>query len=171
MEIKIRTHYDRDALTAMARGLRRTVRRKRSRITRVLGVCIALLGISLGLGELLLNPPEIGWPSLLAGLVVTAVLLTEDRVNGRLARSKMLPGTAESVTRFGPEGYETTTQAGTMAWKYENILAIAEGKRYFVFALSQRHAQAYDKQGFLQGTPEELRTLLRDKTGLPVTKM
>ena len=57
MEIEIRTHCDKDALTAMARGLRRTVRRKRSRIPRVLGVCIAWLG-----------PPEIGWPSLLAGL-------------------------------------------------------------------------------------------------------
>ena len=68
MEIEIRTHCDKDALTAMARGLRRTVRRKCSRIPRVLGVCIAWLGISLGLGELLLDPPEIGWPSLLAGL-------------------------------------------------------------------------------------------------------
>ena len=56
MEIKIRTHCDKDALTAMARGLRRTVRRKRSRIPRVLGVCIAWLGISLGLGNIAAGP-------------------------------------------------------------------------------------------------------------------
>ena len=83
----------------------------------------------------------------------------------------MLPGTAESVTRFGPEGHETATQAGTMAWKHENILAIAGGKRCFAFALSRRHAQAYDKQGFLRGTPEELRAWLKEKTRLPIQPM
>ena len=62
MEIEIRRHRDKDALTAMARGLRRTVRRKRSRIPRVLGVCIAWLGISLGLGEPPPDPPRSAGP-------------------------------------------------------------------------------------------------------------
>ena len=82
-----------------------------------------------------------------------------------------MPGTEESTTTFTGEHYITLTRAGETIWPYENIQAIAEGERYLVLALSRRHAQAFDKQGLTQGSLEELRTLLQERTGLPIVNI
>ena len=171
MELEVHTIYDLSALTAMARGLRKTVRRRRSRISRTFGWLVVALGLFLGLITLRLDPPEVGWPSVIVAVLLTAVLLTEDRVNGFFAKNKILSGMEDVLTRFGPEGYASNTQAGESRWHYGNIKAIAEGERYLVLALSGRHAQAFDKQGFVQGDIEQLRALLTEKTGLPICKM
>lgn len=171
MELEIRTKYDLPALTAMARGLRKTVRRRRSRITRIFGLLVVALGLFLGLITLRLDPPEVGWPSVIVSVLLAAVMLTEDRVNGFFAKNKVLPGTEDVLIRFDPEEYTSYTQVGESKWHYGNIQAIAEGERYLVLALSKRHAQAFDKQGFIQGDIEQLRALLTEKTGLPICKM
>ncbi|WP_195279306.1 YcxB family protein [Clostridium sp. J1101437_171009_A5] len=171
MEIKIRTHYDRDALTAMARGLRKTVRRKKSRRSRIVGVVLMVLAFLFGAGDLILNPGWKAWLDLGVAVVLLLILLTEDRVNGFLAGRKVLPGARDTETVFTEYDYTTTIQNAETRWSYESIRAIAEGENFIVLALSDRHAQVFDKRGITAGTPEELRTLLRDKTGLPVTKM
>ena len=54
MEIHVKTVYDQKALTAMARGLRKTVRRKRSRRSHIVGwvlVVLALLAVGLFMGR------------------------------------------------------------------------------------------------------------------------
>ena len=167
MPVQIQTRYDQKALTAMARGLRKTVRRKRSRRSHVFGWLVLALALVLGLAPLFQEPPEVNGLT----LAVAAVLLFEDAVNGFFARRKLMPGTEESTTTFTGEHYITRTRAGETIWPYENIQAIAEGERYLVLALSRRHAQAFDKQGLTQGSLEELRTLLQERTGLPIVNI
>ncbi len=171
MPVQIQTRYDQKALTAMARGLRKTVRRKRSRRSHVFGWLVLALALVLGLAPLFQEPPEVNGLTLAVAAVLLAVLLFEDAVNGFFARRKLMPGTEESTTTFTGEHYITRTRAGETIWPYENIQAIAEGERYLVLALSRRHAQAFDKQGLTQGSLEELRTLLQERTGLPIVNI
>lgn len=171
MEIHVKTVYDQKALTAMARGLRKTVRRKRSRRSHVVGWVLVALALLFGVGDLLLDPGWEGWLDLAVGAVLLVILFTEDRVNGFLAGWKMLPGSREVEAVFTDADYVTTVQNAQTRWSYESIRAIAQGKDYIVLALSDRHAQIYDKGGLSGGTAEDLLKLLGEKTGLPVTQM
>ena len=171
MEIQVKTVYDQNALTAMARGLRKTVRRKRSRRSRAVGWVLIALALLFGVGDLILDPSWKGWLDLAVAAALLAVLLTEDRLNGFFAGRKVLPGSREVETVFTEQDYVATAQNAQTRWSYEGIRAIAEGKDFIVLALSDRHAQVYDKGGMSGGTAEELLALLRDKTGLPVTQM
>ena len=166
MEFVFETDYDSKAMTAMAKGLRKTVRKKHSRRSHILG------WIVIGLGLLL------SWPSgeirasdvllWLAIVVMVGALLFEDRLNGYFARKKMLPGTAHSKAIFTEEGYRSETQMGNTEWKYENITAMAELPDYFVFLFSKNHAQVYDKRTLTGGTVEEFRTFIQEQTGKTV---
>ena len=171
MEIHVKTVYDQRALTAMVRGLRKTVRRKRSRRSHIVGWVLVVLALLFGVGDLALNPGWKGWVDLAVAAVLLMVLLTEDRVNGFFAGRKVLPGSREVETVFTDANYVAAVQNAQTRWSYESIRAIAEGREFIVLALSDRHAQIYDKGGISGGTAEELLSLLREKTGLPVTQM
>ena len=171
MEIQVKTVYDQKALTAMARGLRKTVRRKRSRRSRTVGSVLTALAFLLGMGNLILDTGWTGWLDLAVAAVLLVVLCTEDQLNGFFAGRKLLPGSREVETVFTEQDYVATVQNAQTRWSYESIQAIAEGKDYIVLALSDRHAQVYAKGGISGGTAEELLSLLQTKTGLPVIKM
>lgn len=171
MEIQVKTVYDQRALTAMARGLRKTVRRKRSRRSRAVGWVLIALALLFGVGDLILEQGGKMWLDLAVAAVLLAVLLTEDRLNGFFAGRKVLPGSREVETVFTEQDYVAAVRNAQTRWSYASIRAVAEGKDYIVLALSDRHAQVYDKRGISGGTAEELLALLRDKTGVTVTKM
>ena len=171
MEIHVKTVYDQQALTAMARGLRKTVRRKRNRRSRVVGKILMVLALLLGIAILRTGFCWQGVADLVVAVVLLAVLLTEDQVNGYFAGRKAMPGARDTETVFTEQDYVSTAQTAQTRWSYESIRAIAEGREFIVLALSDRHAQIYDKGGISGGTAEELLSLLREKTGLPVTQM
>lgn len=171
MNIQVKTLYSQPALTAMARGLRKTVRRKRSRRSHVLGFGLTALALLLGAVDLLTEPSWVGGVDLALAALLLAVLLTEDWINGFLAGRKMMPGSRESETVFTDADYVTTVQTAQTRWTYEGVRAIAEGRDYLVLALGPRHAQVFDKRGIAGGEEEALCSLLREKTGLPITNM
>ena len=167
MEFSFRTEYDRKAVTAMARGLRRTIRKKRNRRTRIFGWIVILFGLLLTLpldGDPLVVDKRtvVTW---VTGAVLLSVLLFEDRINGYFARRRMMAGTEVSETVFTREDYRTQTAAGSTQWKYENVAYIAEDQNYFIFIFDQRYAQVYDKNSLQGGSAEEFRTFLMDRTG------
>ena len=169
MEFVFETDYNQWAMTAMARGLRKTTRKKRSRRTHVFGWIVLALGLLLS------------WPSgtVDAGDVVTwvalaimlLVLVFEDRLNGFFARKRMLPGMTHSKATFSKDGYYSETAMGNTEWKYENITAMAETKVYFVFLFGKNHAQVYDKRSLTGGTVEAFRTFIQEQTGKTVEKV
>ena len=159
MNFRFETDYDLDTLTAMAKGLRRTVRKKRSRRVHVF-TAIAFLLCACGLLAGLLSREPFDARDAVTLLAVLTGLVTgllEDRLNARAAKARLLPGTEHAATVF-----ETR-------WQYAQILAIAETKRYFILALSKNHAQAVDKEGVQGGSAEEFRAFITEKTGKPVT--
>jgi hypothetical protein len=167
MRFVIQTTYDQKGMTAMARTLRKTLRRKKSIRTHIFG------GVVLAAAALLLIADgwplsANGWLTAVTALVILVVMVLEDWLNGWLAGKKILPGSETGETVFTEEGYVTTTAAAETRWHHDQIKAAFETKDYFVFFLSDRHGQIYDKHGFLEGTPEGFRAFISEQTGRPV---
>lgn len=163
MEFTFDTTYDQEALTAMARTLRKTVRKKRSRRSHIFGCIVFVLALILAL-----SASEFTFSTVitfLAALAIVVALLFEDQLNGYFAGKRALPGTEKATTVFTEENYTSSTAAGKTEWQYDNIGAIAETPAYFVFIFSSSHAQVYDKRSITGGTVDSFRNFLTEKTG------
>ena len=167
MEFTFETTYNQKAMTTMARALRKTVRKKHSRKSHILGWIVTILALLLvlpiGEREVVFSfRTVITWAVI---VIIVATLLFEDWINGYIARKRMLPGTAFALCTFGENGYVSETKAGKTEWKYENIETIVETKDYFVFLFGKNHAQVYDKNKLQGGSAEQFRKLIIEKTG------
>lgn len=167
MEFKFETAYDQKAVTIMAKVLRKTARKKRSRRSRVFGVIVVILSIllALPLGD---ETPAVDFKTVVTWGVVAVlvlVLIFEDRINGYIARKRMLPGLDRAVATFTAECYTSETSLGSSRFLYENITSLAETDDYFVFLFGKNHAQIYDKRSISGGSLEEFRKMICDVTG------
>lgn len=170
MEFRFETNYDQRGLTAMARALRKTIRKKRSRRSHIFGWSIVGLAVLLIAVERLLDEPWTLRDTLncAAGGIVVLILLTEDSVNAFFAKRKMLPGTSSARSVFGEESYTSTTEAAATEFRYEAIQQVCETADYFVILFSHRHGQIYDKATLRGGTAGEFRDFIAERTGKPV---
>jgi len=169
MDLSFETKYDQTAMTAMARALRKTVRRKRSRRSHIFGWIVVFISLFLSLWSsdagftirLELRPIL----TFVVAIFLIAVLVWEDRLNGYFARKRLLPGTEKSSTVFKDDEFISSTDLGTSAFQYSKIQMIAEDADYFVFIFSASHAQVYDKKRISGGTPEQFRSFIENATG------
>ena len=166
-EFQFKTAYHQEALMTMAKVLRKTARKKRSRRSRLLAPLVIALGIlltlPLGGREFVLDLKTVVTWLVVAILFFT--LLFEDHINGYFARKRMLPGLNQATATFRAEGYHSETELGSSEFKYSSILLLAETADYFVFVFSQNHAQVYDKNSISGGTVEEFREFIKAVTG------
>ena len=170
MEFVFETCYDQKGMTAMARGLRKTLRKKKSRRSHVFGWIVVVLALLLSFnggdaGFVITFRTVLTW---LVVAVMVAALLFEDQMNGFFAGRRILAGSEKVVTTFREEGYRTESAAGCTDWTYGTVQAVAETGNYFVFMLSKNHAQIYDKTRLTGGTEEEFRAFMERQTGKPV---
>jgi len=167
MEYTFETVYDGKACTAIARALRKTVRRKRSLRTHIFGWIVILLGLflSLPIGDeeyVITASTVVTWIAVLAILIV---LLFEDRINGWIAQKRHLAGTEKVKAVFTEEGYTTAAEMAKTEWKYDKIHTLAETETYVVFLFSTMHGQVYDKRTLTGGTEDKFRAFLEEVTG------
>jgi len=167
MEFKFETAYDQDAVTAMAKAIRKTARKKRSRRSHILGVIVIalalLLTLPLGDKEFVIDfKTVVTW---LVAAILFFTLIFEDKLNGYIARKRMLPGLQKATVTFKAEGYHSETEIGSSEFKYSTIMLLVETANYFVFVFSQNHAQVYDKKSMTGGTMEEFRAFMKSATG------
>ena len=167
MEFRTETSYDRQALTAMAKAVRKTIRKKKSRRSHVFALVIIILnglltGIALSTGGPWGGRNTISL--LLTGLLLL-IMLGEDRLNAAVARKRLLTGTEKATCIFSEEGYASQTAAGNSQWNYQNIAQICETERYMIFVFPPEHGQVFDKSTLAGGTIEEFRNFLEEKTG------
>ena len=170
MEFTFDTVYDQKAVTAMARGLRKTIRKKSSRRSHIFGWLVVLLVLLLTLplnGEPLAveGRTVITWG---AGVMILVALIFEDRLNAWFARKRMMAGTDRATSVFTEENYCSETAAGKTQCRYDAITQIAEEKNYFVFVFDRRYAQVYDKRTLMGGSLGEFRDFIIRKTGKEV---
>ena len=175
MEFHFTTVYDRACMTAMARGLRKTVRRRHSRRTNLFGCLliafVLLMWLPIVTGRRSADFGDI--ISLIAISFVAVVLWKEDRLNALLAGKRMLPSSRKAEATFTETGYRNVTEAAVTEWSYENIplAAICDVGDYVVFALNKTFAQAYDKRTLTGGSVEEFCAFIEEKTGKTVEKI
>lgn len=166
MKFVFETLYDAKGVAVMAEALRKTIRKKKSRRSHILAVLIILCAILLSLpGKD--ETFELTFRFVITWLVVPVMIVTllfEDRLNGYFARKRMLTGMEKATATFGEESYISETAVGKTEFYYDNINVIAETDEYFVFIFTPNYAQIYDKNGMLEGTPEEFRRFIVEKT-------
>ena len=170
-EFQIHSHYDHKSLKTMSRVLRKTVRRKRNIAFRIFGWAVVALEVLTEAALVMIDAFSLDFGNvltILAGVFMLVVLLFEDDLNGWIAKLSLMPGTREADTHFGPEEYVVTTQAAETRMHYENISVLGETKDSFVFIIGKRHAQQFPKDGLSEGTPEQFRDFIAEKTGLSV---
>lgn len=174
MGFEVQTSYDQKTTTAMAKALRKTVRKKRSRRSRIFGflllaVCFLLAFVTNeGVGF-----PSSGrqWLNIGVALVLLAVLIGEDQLNGYFVRKRILPGTQDVTVTFEKDQFVSSTQVGTSSFFYDRVQELVDTGRYIVFVFSKNHAQAYDKSRISGGTPEEFVSFLEETTGKKTIKI
>lgn len=164
MEFQMHTTYDRPAMTDMARAVRKTVNRKRTRFIHIWMYAVFLLGIlcAIPLDGTLTSSNII---CALVAFFMLAARILEDFLDGWIAYRYILPGTEQVDATFTAEHYCTRSQISTTKWSYETVAAIVESPRYFVFILSQKYAQIYDKTTLTGGSCEQFRALLETAAG------
>lgn len=173
MEFIFETVYDQKAVSAMAKALRKTLRKKRSRRSHIFGWIVVILALLLTLPigdrELVINSRTIiTW---IATAAIIIVFFFEDKLNAYIARKRMLAGSDQAKTVFGEENYCSESKVGKTEWPYANIREVAEVDDYFVFIFDQSHAQVYYKGALVGGTVEEFREFIAQKIGKAVQKV
>lgn len=169
MQFTCETQYDGKALAVMAKVLRKTMKKRWSRFSRIVGWTIVGFGALSVLLSVALDAVDM--TTFLAGagaLLLAALQIFEDRLNGWIAKKQMIPGADRAVTVFSEEGFVTTAAVGRTEWRYDSITVAAETKDFFVFAFGKNHGQLHDKRALQGGTAEEFRRFLEGRTGRPV---
>lgn len=168
----VKTTYDLEALTVMARALRKTLRKGHSILTRIVtsAFIAALLFVVIGfflIGEADENLAVLAFD---VGVIVLLLLimLKEDLLNGWIAGKQMLLGARDGETTFEADSYTITTAAVTSTWTYGQIMSICETEEYIVFFLSKKHGQIFNKRGLQDGDWQDFRNFIMEKTGKPI---
>jgi len=167
MKFTFETTYHHEAITAMAKAIRKTVRKKENRRIRLVAVMVIvlvlLLTLPFGGREFVLSVRTV--MLFLCAALMLCILLFEDKVKAYASRKRMLPGSDQATAVFTAEGYRSETAAGSSDFQYSMIVELAETADYFIFVLSQWHAQVYDKKSITGGTMEEFRAFIKEVTG------
>ena len=172
MNFVFNTVYDMDALTAMARAVRKTSHKKRSKRSRIFGlILIAVAAVIVAVSVMADKFSFNTFITALAAIVMLMAILFEDRLNALIASKRMIKGSEKGVVTFGEDNFVSATDIGTTEFKYNIIEVIAKRGDYIVFVLSRRHAQVYDLTAMTNGTPKEFCKFIEAKTGLKIQKI
>ncbi len=168
----LHTEYNAATLAVLAKALRRTLRKKKNRITRIFGWVVCALALLLIYDDFKNNTVMLH--TALTGAAVTIMALTllfEDKINGYFASKRLLPITASGDTTFEEDSYTSVTPGGQTTWKYENVEAICENDRYIVFVIGKSHGQLYDKTTLQGGSVEEFVSFICRRCSLKIVKI
>ena len=142
MIFQFQTTYDQKTLTAMAKALRKTVRRKRSRRTHIFGWLLVILALFVFFTTFFLDSTAVDSHTvltLLVGFAVLIAMIKEDALNGWIAGKRVLADSHEAVTTFTEDAYTTVTNAATSEWRYDHIQVICDTGEYVIFVLDKLH--------------------------------
>ena len=123
MEFVFDTVYNQKAVATMARTLRKTIRKRKSRRSHILGgiIIVFALLLTLPFGNEVYSIDFNTIITWIAALVILIVLVCEDKINGYIARKRMLPGTERAISTFNESGYSSTSNMGKTEWLLSNI--------------------------------------------------
>lgn len=157
-------------LTALARGARKSVRRKKGRIVRTLGTLIIVLNLFFAWTSFRIGDTR-WWVNAVLALFLLVVIFGEDRLNGAVNAKYILPEAREVTASFTDAMYTHASSMSDSRFSYDQIQAVCETSDYFLFYLNRNLGQIYAKDGFTKGTPMAFREFITRKTGLSITNI
>ena len=169
--IVIQTTLDRRAMTALARAVRKTLRRGRNGPVRMLAWFVVL--VESFLTAVYLRGGQEGWQiNVLLGLIMLVCILGEDWANGLVALRRIPPDCREVNATFQEDSaFVCRSQAGEEWRLYQQMKVAVEMADWFILLLEGGQGRVFSKKGFTWGTPEEFRARIPEKTGLKILKM
>ncbi|MDE7221188.1 MAG: YcxB family protein [Oscillospiraceae bacterium] len=167
MEFVNRTVIGSKELTALSRGTRKAVRRRKSLIVQILAVLIIALNLLFAWASWRVGDSR-WWLNGAVAVFLLVITWREDWFSLQLTGRYVQPDAQEVTTSFGPDGFTQTSKAADGRFQYSQIEKICETSDYFLFYLDHNLGQIYDKNGFTKGTAMSFREFIIRKTGLMV---
>lgn len=166
MDFSFQTVYDHGALTAIARALRKTYRKKNSVIMRILMVLLLAVGIysSTPLGGKEFSFTAGNLISYATLLVVFITLIWEDAVNAVFAKRRLPRGEYVVDAVFDDDGFTIGNDENKTYCAYQRVKHLAETKYFYIFIFNEHHAEIFDKDGLSGITEEEFCDFICTKT-------
>ena len=170
---ELTTEYNKKALLVMNRVANKTFRRGRYLFHKIFQIVLGLWClIAGGLLLLVFNQLDASAKVIAAAAPVIGVIaltkgLFYNRLSARLSRKMMVEGSNCWTLRFDEEGLSGANAEGVQsAYPYSKIQAIFEAEEYFLLQIDKLHCVILDKSGFTQGTSEDFRRFITERTGL-----
>ncbi len=170
---EVTTEYNKKALLVMNRVANKTFRRGRYLFHKIFQIALGLWClIAGGLLLMIFNKLDASARVIaVAGPVVGVIALTKgifyDRLSARLSRKMMVEGNHCWTFQFDENGLSGENAEGVQsAYPYSKIQGIFEAQEYFLLQIDKLHCVILDKSGFTQGTSEDFRRFIAERTGL-----
>ena len=164
MEFVNRTVIGNKELEALSRGTRKSVRKRRGIVVKILAVLIIGLNLLFAWVSWRVGDGR-WWLNVAVAIFLLVLTLREDWFGLKLTGRYVQPDAQEVTTVFGPDGFTQTSKAADGVFRYDQIQHVCETSRYFLFYLDHNLGQIYDKNGFTKGTAMAFREFITQKTG------
>ena len=98
MDFVFNTVYDMDALTVMARAVRKTTHQKRSKRSHIFGLAVIALAVIIVAVSIMMDKVSFNtFITALAAVVMLMALIYEDRLNAYFASKRMIKGSEKGT--------------------------------------------------------------------------
>ena len=170
---EVTTEYNKKALLVMNRIANKTFRKGRYLFHKIFQIVLGLWCLIAG-GLLLMifnkldtSARVIAIAAPVVGVIALLNGIFYNRLSARLSRKMMIEGNNCWTLQFDEEGLSGENAEGVQsAYPYSKIQAVFEAQEYFLLQIDKLHCVILDKSGFTQGTSEDFRRFLTERTGL-----
>lgn len=162
-----KTTYDRRALMALNDLAEKSVRKEKSRITRLLCYVLGLVGLVAG-AFLHEASPMISNLLLLYGVLLLLMGFSWKSFQLRSSQRQLQRGMKECTYEFDDDEMICTTEAGEQRYSYEQVFAVVSDKDWYVLFFDAGHGVIIDRKGFVEGDDRFFKSFIGQHTQLPI---
>lgn len=162
-----KTVYDRRALMALNDLAEKSVRKEKSRITRLLCYVLGLVGLVAG-AFLHEASPMISNLLLLYGVLLLLMGFSWKSFQLRSSQRQLQRGMKECTYEFDDDEIICTTEAGEQRYAYEQVFAVVSDKDWYVLFFDAGHGVIIDRKGFIAGDDLSFKSFIGQHTQLPI---
>ena len=161
------TTYNRRALTALNDLAEKSVRKEKSRITRLLCFVLGLIGLVAG-AYVYPKQSMVGSLLLLYGVLLLLVGISWKSFQLRSSQRQLQRGMKICTYEFDDDEMICTTEAGVQRYTYEQVFAVVADKNWYAIFFDAGHGVILDKTGFTTGDEPMFKAFIGQHTQLPI---
>lgn len=162
-----KTNYDRRALVALNDLAEKTVRKEKSRMTRLLCYVGGVAGLAAG-AFLYENSSLVGSLLLLYGVLLLYVGLSWKTFQLRSSQRQLQRGMQVCTYEFDDDEIICNTEAGVQRYGYDQAFAVASNQDFYAIYFDAKNGIIIDRQGFIEGEDLFFKAFIGQHTQLPI---